>query len=35
MMDDYWPTDREQAKEKYMEQVETYDCPFAWLLGLY
>jgi len=33
---DYWPTDNvEQAKETYMDQMETYDCPFAWLLGMY
>ena len=27
-----WPDDREEAKTKYLETVEEFNCPFAWLL---
>jgi|SanBayMetagenome_1026888.scaffolds.fasta_scaffold113984_1 hypothetical protein len=29
-----WPVDDEGAKQKFMQQVATYGCPFAWLLGM-
>ena len=35
IVSDYWPTDRDEAKQTYMDQFEKYDCPFAWLLGMY
>ena len=30
-----WPqNDDEKAKEMYTDQVETFGCPFAWILGM-
>ena len=29
-----WPEDNEGAKQKFMQQVATYGCPFAWLIGM-
>jgi len=29
-----WPTTEEKAKEKYIDQVKLFGCPFAWVLGI-
>lgn len=31
---DGWPEDIHEAEAKYVDQVATYGCPFAWLLGM-
>lgn len=31
----YWPNDPVEAKKTYIDQMEKYNCPFAWLLGMY
>ena len=28
-----WPEDHEEAEERFVEQIASYGCPFAWLLG--
>ena len=30
----FWPDNDEDAYEVYMHQQGTYNCPFAWLVGL-
>ena len=34
-VNDFWPTNRAAAKETFMAQMEEYDCPFAWLIGMF
>jgi hypothetical protein len=29
-----WPEDAEEAEARYLAQIDTYSCPFAWLLDL-
>lgn len=29
-----WPETNEEAKEKYMDQVREFGCPFQWLLDI-
>jgi len=29
-----WPTDKKEAEAKYIDQMNIYGCPFAWLLDL-
>ena len=31
---DTWPSDPEEAEDKYIDQMNKYGCPFAWLLGM-
>jgi len=32
---DTWPSEPEEAEAKYIDQMNQYGCPFAWLLGLH